>query len=216
MFAYPKQAVVNRVIPKTRIYAHSKASKRIKELFVAQVGEVLWTHKLSPETVRLPARHGIEEIQVVQVMMRTPDLDPAILPTIDKAIPFPLVFIVIHEKHVRFAAPYKRPSQTDTAKWVTSGIFQTSLHPIDTTRHPLPVALDLAHLYEHLVCRHIPLAARAGERIDELVTRYQALEAKHKLHQQLQKKITQEKQFNRRVELNRQLRDLARELADLR
>ena len=56
MFAYPKQAEVNRVVPKIKIYAHAKPSKRVKELFVSEVGEILWKYKLSPETINLPAR----------------------------------------------------------------------------------------------------------------------------------------------------------------
>ena len=110
MFAYPKQAQINRVVPKTKIYAHARVSKRIKELFVTQVGEILWKYKLSPETINLPARNGINEIQVFEIVLKTPELDRDVLQTIDKAIPFPLVFHLTYEGQIRFAAAYKRPS----------------------------------------------------------------------------------------------------------
>ncbi len=41
MFAYPKQAKFNRVVPKNKIYVHAKPSKRVRELFVSEVGEKL-------------------------------------------------------------------------------------------------------------------------------------------------------------------------------
>lgn len=213
MFAYPKQAEFNRPVPKTKIYAHARPTKRLKELFVAQVGEILWKYKLAPETVNLPPRRGINEIQVFEIALRTPQLDPAILQAIDRAIPFPLVFQLTHAGQVRFAAAYKRPSEADASKWVIEASFQTEPQPLEAERPPLPVALDLAGLYEQIVRRHIPLAPRPGESLGEQVARYNALAAKLRSQRQLEARLAQEKQFNRKVELNAQLRELNTELA---
>lgn len=213
MFAYPKQAEFNRPVPKTKIYAHARPSKRVKELFVAQVGEILWKYKLSPETINLPPRKGINEIQVFELALRTPQLDPAVLQAIDKAIPFPLVFQLTYEGQVSFAASHKRPSEADASKWVIEASFLTELQPLDAERPPLPVALDLAGLYEQIVRRHIPLTPRAGETLAEQVARYNALTAKRRAQRQLEARLAQEKQFNRKVELNAQVRQLNAELA---
>lgn len=215
MFAYPKHAEFNRVVPKTKIYAHAKPSKRVKELFVAQVGEILWKYKLSPETINLPARNGINEIQILEIVLKTPDLDTVVLQAIDKAIQFPLAFQLTYDGQIRFAASYKRPSEADASKWVIEASFQTVPQPAGAERLPLPVALDLAGLYEQIVRHHIPLPPRAGEGISEHVTRYNLLEAKKKAQQQLGARLAQEKQFNRKVELNAQMRVLIAELASL-
>lgn len=215
MFAYPKQAEFNRVVPKTKIYAYAKPSKRVKELFVSQVGEIRWRYKLSPETVNLPARDGVNEIQVFEIALKTPDLDAAVLQAIDKAIPYPLVFQLTCDGQVRFAVSYKRPSEADASKWVIEASFQTEPQPVDAVRPPLPVALDLVGLYEQIVRRHIPLAPRAGEGIAEHVARFKLLETKKKMHEQLETRLAQEKQFNRKVELNAELRALAAELTSL-
>ena len=215
MFTYPKQAEYNRAVPKTKIYAYAKPSKKVKELFVSQVGEIRWRYKLSPETVNLPARDGVNEIQVFEIALKTPDLDAAVLQAIDKAIPFPLVFQLTHDGQVRFAVSYKRPSEADASKWVIEASFQTGPQPVDAERPPLPVALDLAGLYEQIVRRHIPLAPRTGEGIAEHVVRFKLLEAKKKMHQQVETQLAQERQFNRKVELNAQLRTLTAELASL-
>lgn len=212
MFIYPKQAEFNRAVPKTKIYAHAKPSKRVKELFVAQVGEILWKYKLSPETVNLPLRKGINEIQVFEIALRTPQLDHAVLQAIDKAIPFPLLFQLVYDDKIYFAASWKRPSEADASKWVIEARFQTAPQALDAKRPPLPVALDLAGLYEQIVRRHIPLPPRSGEAIADQVARYNRLEAKQKARQQLQARLTQEKQFNRKVELNAALRAVRAEI----
>lgn len=212
MFAYPKQAEFNRVVPKNKIYTHAKVSKRIKELFVSQVDEIVWKYKLSPETINLPARRGINEIQVFEIALKTPELDAGVLQSMDKAIPFPLVFQIVHSKQVRFAASYKRPSEADSAKWVIEASFLTEPVSPSAARSPLPVALDLASLYEQIVRRHIPLQARAGEEIAEQIIRFKTIEAKKLLKSQLENRLAQEKQFNRRVDLNASLRELSKEL----
>ena len=215
MFAYPKQAEFNRLVPKTKIYAHAKASKRLKELFAKQVGEIVWKYKLSPETINLPPRNGINEIQVFDIALKTPDLDTDILQAIDKSIPFPLVFELTYDGQVRFAVSYKRPSEADPSKWVIEATFETGLQPVEAERPPLPIALDLAGLHEHIVRCHIPLPPRPGEGLADLIARFNQLEAKKKARRQLETRLAQEKQFNRKVELNAALRSLSQELESL-
>ena len=220
MFTYPKQSEFNRVVPKNKIYAHAKPSKRVRELFVSEVGEILWKYKLSPETTNLPARHGITEIEVFEIALRTPELDEAVLQVIDRAIPYPLLFQLRYGEQVSFATSYKRPSEADATKWVIEATFQTPflhpssfiLHPSSFILHPLPVSLDLASLYEHIVRRHIPLPPRVGESLADHVARFRAIEAKKRERHQLEARLEREKQFNRKVELNAALRVLNAEL----
>lgn len=216
MFAYPKQTEFNRVVPKGKIYLHAKASNRVRRLFIAQIGEILWKYKLAPETINLPARHGITEIQVFEIALKSPELDDAVIQAMDKAIPFPLLFQFVHGEQIRFAASYKRPSEADASKWVIEANFKTEPQPVNVERPPLPVALDLAGLYEHLVRCHIPLPPRAGESLAEQVARFRAIQSKTEEQRKLEARLSTEKQFNRKVELNAALRSLSQELTALK
>lgn len=215
MFAYPKQAEFNRVLPKSKIYAHAKPGKAVKDLFVSQVGEIVWKYKLSPETINLPARHGITEIQVFEIALKAEELDEDVLRTVDKAIPFPILFQLTHVDRIRFATSYKRPSDADSTKWVIEASFSTDWQPAGQERPALPVALDLASLYEHLIRRHLPLPQRSGESIRDHVARYTAIQAKEKECQRLETRLNREKQFNRKVEINAALRVLRQEVSEL-
>jgi Domain of unknown function (DUF4391) len=215
MFAYPKQAEFNRIIPKTKIYAYAKVSKRIKNLFAAQVAEIRWRYKLSPETINLPARDRVTEIQVFEIVLRTPGLDEGVLQAIDRAIPFPLVFELTYGNQVRFAAAHKRPSEAESSKWVIETNFETEPRPIDAERQPLPIALDLASLYQQMVRQHISLPQRNGESLVDHIARYESIAAKKRERKKLEARLDREKQFNRKVELNAQVRALRAELSSL-
>ncbi|MDD5126109.1 DUF4391 domain-containing protein, partial [Methylovulum sp.] len=76
-------------------------------------------------------------------------------------------------------------------------------------------ALDLAGLYEHLLRQLLPLPAKPGETLKSQVERLQQIRGKQQEGRKMEAKIQIEKQFNRKVELNKQLRQLNQELAEL-
>lgn len=215
LFAWPKQAEFNRVLPKSKIYEHARPSRSIRERFVQEVDQIVWKYKLSPETVNLQARPGVPEIQIFSVSLRSEELSESILRTIDKAIPFPIFFELTYQERIKSTAAFKRPSEADSAKWVVDAYFETPWMPVTHARDSLPVALDLLGLYEQILRRHIPLPVRTGESLRELVGRMSAIQTRRAECRKLEARLQQEKQFNRKVELNRELRTLKNELNSL-
>jgi hypothetical protein len=215
LFAWPRQAEFNRVLPKSKIYEHARPSRSIRERFVQQVDQIVWKYKLSPETVNLPARPAVPEIQIFSVSLRSEELSESILRTIDKTIPFPIFFELTYQERVKSTAAFKRPNEADSAKWLVDAYFETPWLPVTHTRDSLPVALDLLGLYEQILQRHFPLPARPGESLRELVDRMNTIQARRSECRKLEASLQQEKQFNRKVELNRELRTLTNELNNL-
>ncbi len=210
MFAYPHQAYLATVVSKSRIYTHGKVSRRVQALFVAQVSEVVWRYKLSPETINLPERNGIVEIQVFELHLRQAEVDDSVLEAIDRAVPHPLLFELVYGEERAFAASYKRPHEAKAGQWVIEERFRLPPLPqLSLQRRQLPVALDLASLHEQLVQQHIPLAARRGETLAQQVARFSSLKAAKARYAKLQTRINNERQFNRKVVLHAQMRDLS-------
>lgn len=52
--------------------------------------QIVWAYKLAPETLHLPARPGVPEIQAFSLQLKTQELDRAVLRCIDGAILFPI------------------------------------------------------------------------------------------------------------------------------
>lgn len=215
LFAYPKQCEFNRILPKSKIYEHARPSRSIRERFVAEVDQIVWKYKLSPETVNLPARPGVPEIQVFGITLKSGELSESVLRTIDKAIPYPIFFEISHGQRIRSTAAYKRPSDADASKWVVDAYFETDWQPGDQPRTTIPVALDLAGLYEQCLRSMIPFPALPGETLKAQVERISLIRGKETACLKLEARLQQEKQFNRKVELNRELRMLKSEINSL-
>lgn len=213
---YPSQAAFGRPLPKTKIYEHSKVNTQLKDLFVKEVEQIVWQYKLAPETVNLPARPPVQEIQVFSLKLKTSELNLAVLRAIDGAVPFPILFELNFESRAQVVACYKRPSQVDASRWVTSAYFSSPWLPCDTPRVPLPLALDLASLYEQLLHRLVPVAPRPQEPMDALIERLERVAALQREVERTRTRMGREKQFNRKVEINATLRSLNTELEQLR
>ena len=92
LIRYPVKASFGRVLPKAKIYEHGRATSRVRDLFVKQVDQIVWQFKLAPETVNLPARPGVQEIQVFAIQLKQLELNTDVLRGIDGSIPFPILF----------------------------------------------------------------------------------------------------------------------------
>jgi hypothetical protein len=215
LFAWPVKAEFNRVVPKNKIYQHTRPGRSVRERFVQEVDQIVWKYKLAPETINLPPGKGVQEIQIFSITSRTENLSESVLRTIDHAIPFPAFFELTFRHRVRLVAAWKRPSENSKEKWVVDAYFQTAWSSSEQSREPLPIAIDLPSLYELLLRRLIPFPARPQESLRDLVKRANAIRGRQAECAKLEIKVHQEKQFNRRVELNQQLRTLRNELDSL-
>jgi hypothetical protein len=213
--SYPKQATFGRNLPKNKIYEHSGANTRLKELFVEQVEQIVWQYKLAPETINLPAKPGVPEIQVFAIQLKTPELNLDVLRCIDGAVQFPIVFELSFDGQTQVVAAYKRPNETDVSRWVLSEYFACGWLPNDAQRAAMPLALDLGGLYEQLLKRLIPLPARGREGLADLVARVELVASKQREVDKTASRLSKEKQFNRKVEINAALRRLQTELEQL-
>jgi hypothetical protein len=215
VFLYPPKTTFNKVLPKSLIYKEARPSRKVKELFVSQVREIAWKYKLSPDTLNLPAKAGYTEIQVFEIQLKNEELAPAVLSTIDKAIPYPIIFRLCCEGRVKVVAAYKRPAADGTKKWVVDGQFETDWLAAGATAEPLPVALDMKSLYEQMLLPIIGCKARAGEPLPKLVQRLDRARKVERELQKLESQLRKEKQFGRKVEINAEIRTLSAELNQL-
>lgn len=215
LITYPAQAAFGRVLPKNKIYEHAEANTRLKDLFVKQVEQIVWAFKLAPETLHLPERPGVPEIQVFSLQLKTPELHRDVLHSIDGAIPFPIVFELAYEGKTQVIAAYKRPNESDPSRWVLSDYFATDWLPVGCQRSVMPVALHMGGLYEQLLHRLIPLPARPQEALAALVARVEQAQAKQRELGKATVRLEKEKQFNRKVEINATVRKLKSELESL-
>lgn len=216
MFQYPKQAEVNRVLPKNKIYAHAKASSALQRKFVDQAEKIVWRYKLAPETVNLPPAKHISEIQVFDLHLKQRALHEDVLRAIDRTIRHPIAFQLILGEEWRFAMAHKRPSDATSDKWVVGEYFSTDWRATEAVSKDLPVVLNMAALHEQLLRAHFSTPARPNESLQGQMARITELQQKQREASKLESRLSATKQFNRKVELNRELKAMIAQIENLR
>ena len=216
-FDYPKAAEFGRIVPKNKIYDHARASSKLQQLFVDQVEKIIWKVKLAPETINLDATKSVSEIQVFEIRLRASEYDEDILRAIDKAIPFPIVFELSHEDRYKVIAAYKRPykkqkGEADSTKWVVSEYFESDWQATDRPRTALPTALDLGALYDKLLSGLLPGEVGTDAPLVARVENLEAIRASEREIVRIKARMTREKQYNKRLCINAELRTAQQQL----
>jgi hypothetical protein len=219
LYTYPKQAHFGKMIAKSKIYEHANISTALKDKFVTQIDKITWQYKLAPETINLTSTPAVPEIQIFDIRLKGNEVDEALLRVIDKAIPFPIIYQIYRGDEVKVKASYKRPSDADKSKWVTEAYVESDWMPEETQKAPLPVALDLNKLYEQmlkaLIPKSLPIMETQGS-MKEQMELIERIKAKERAYNKLKTKRDKEKQFNKKVKLNEELRILRNEIEKLK
>jgi hypothetical protein len=179
------------------------------------VEQVVWQHKLARETINLNESKAVPEIQVFSIALKAGELNTEVLRYIDMAIRSPIIFELRFDGKVKSVATFKRPSEADASKWVISEYFESGWVPSSTPRKPLPMVLNLDDLYAQLLTPLMPHPARLGENLKAWVERMELICSLNRKLEKCEARLRKEKQFNRKVAINAELRDLKQELEGL-
>ena len=217
MLGLPKSTEFNRRIPKQKFYENLTVSPALKRIFVEQIRVIWWRNKIAPSTMNLAAGETVTEIEVLEVCLSTPQLDEAVLRQIDKEIPYHILFLLEYEGKYQAWTAYKEAAGSGTNAFRVDSYYHTDW--MEEAALPLKLdGLNTDRVYENFV-RQIAgetLTSGAGETLKESVERDKRRQELQKQIAVLQVKVRREKQFNRQVELNGQLKQMKKELEELR
>ena len=216
LYRWPAAAGFGRVVPKNRFYERGRASADVKEKFIDEVQRITWAYKLAEATINLPGTKAIPELQVFQIDAKGDDVSDVVLTAIDKAVKTPIIFEISRDTagspQARMVAAHKilGPSAPQLGPY-----FATSWQGVDSERMPLPTAINIPTLYAALLEPMLPLVPRPGEELPAVAARLQAVRQLEREIGALERKIRNEPQLNRKVELRRALGTKQGSLADL-
>ncbi|HRX66700.1 DUF4391 domain-containing protein [Mesotoga sp.] len=215
MLDFPPSTVFNKWVPKKKFYENLSISSRIEKQFVTEIESVYWTHKLSPETLNVSPGTRVTEIEVFEVNLKEQQVSDNLIATIDREIPYHLVFVLRYEGRAQLMISYKEESKSREDKFKVDSYYRTDW--IDYEKLTLRIeGLDLDRIYENFISqiagddlnlekaediRDAVMIAKERDRLETYITKLEA-------------KIRKEKQFNFQLELNQELRKAKEKLKD--
>lgn len=213
MIGLPKTTEFNKRIPKQKFYENIDVSPALKKVFVEQVKTIYWKNKIAASTTNLATGTDVTELEVFEIHLNSPALDDSLLRQIDKKIPYHILFLLEYQGKYQAWIGYKEAAISGNKAFKVNGYYHTEWLFEDEL--PLKLeGLNVDAVYENFV-RQIAgdklNVGIVGESLKESVARDEQKQVLMKQIISLQAKIRKERQLNKQMEMNAELKRLRKE-----
>lgn len=215
MIGLPKSTEFNRRIPKQKFYENISVSPTLKRVFIDQIKVIYWRNKVATTTMNLAAGDTVTELEVFEIKLNGQQLDESVLRQIDKEIPYHILFLLEYDGKYQAWTAYKEAAASGSNAFKVGTYYHTDWILEDEL--PLKVeGLSIDKVYENFVRQIAGDALRSEEgkteSLKESVERDNRRQELEKQVAALQTKVRREKQLNKQVQLNAELKKLKNEL----
>ena len=172
-----------------------------RDEFSKYVQKITWKYKLAENTIRIKKWKNVEEIQIFEVILKEKELPKKIFSSIDKIIPYPILYECKYNDHVAYVIAYnKEYYNTERDQEIEFGFTWTTLDRV----------------YENIISRFITdQHIESTQAFDDLLERNHKKEVLEKDIEKLKSKIRKEVQMKDKLPLNMELQKKKKELEEL-
>lgn len=199
MINLPKSCLVNKFIPKKVFYEKSNINRTTKDEFINIVDKITWLYKISPETIGINKTEDIEEIEIFQIELKEKIIPKNIIRTITNSIQYKILFILKYNEEFCYLIKLEDIYYTN---WNEEINFEFT-------------SINLSNLFED-IAKNILHEESNTKNFNEIIENINEKKELQDKIEKLTKKIKQENQFNRKVELNQELNKLLKEIGELK
>ena len=212
MINLPSSTFVGKVVPKEKFYSKCAVNTATKNLFVKYVEQIVWQNKLTAQTMAAGKGMLVNEIDVFEVKMKSFECPRKLLEFIDQNLHHHNVFVLTYDDKAKLFVNFKEKEKDET--FLES--FETPWMPADEPIFSLSGS-NMDEIYESIVRTagaanpsHV-IASEAKQfntsLKDYIIQSKQNQKIKAQI-EKLEKKLANEKQFNRQVEIRAEIRKL--------
>ena len=217
MLGLPKSTEFNKRIPKQKFYENMDISPALRKAFVEQVKIIYWRNKIAATTTNLAAGVEVTELEVFEIKLNSQVLDDGLLRQIDREIPYHILFLLEYQGKYQAWIGYKEAAASGNMAFKVNGYYHTDW--LEEEELPLKLeGLNVDKVYENFV-RQIAgdklQAENAEESLKDSVARDEQRQALQKQIDTLRAKIRKEKQLNKQMQMNAELKKLRKELEEI-
>ena len=235
----PPSALVEQRVPKKLLLEHGAPTAADKRQIQDGIEEIIWVAALKPTNIGVPAFEDVVrqylEIAVLTVELRSAARPPRLIELIHRAIPYPLILATGQDGAVSLSLAHKRWSQGEAGKVVVEDVRLVALcldapsNQEDAFLTSLAVSRlpsqNLFTLYDGILAQFSALeASRITGTFAQPNTAEDASALREGLDRRarfqrdidlLRAKAAKEKQINRRIEMNTEIRRIETEITNL-
>ena len=209
---FPPSTKVGKPVPKNAFYKHLEVNAKIKQHFVDDVVGINWLYKFAPSTLNVADGTKVHEIVIFSAGLKSWDCPDDVFLFIDQNMPRHVIFILEYESKYKILLNYKEWKDEKAGQFKIVKTFSTEW----VTQEQLSLSIEgqtMDAIYEVMAGQVSGFGTTKSEDTKRLVE-LEALITKGKNEvEALQKKIRNERQLNRQMEMNGAARKLKKQIA---
>lgn len=212
---FPKNTIVNRVVPKTMFYRFMEVNPRMKTHFVNDVVSITWLYKLAPDTLNVTDTEDMKEVEVFVASLKKPYCPPDLFTFIDANMPHHIVFVLLHENNAMLLVNYKewaddthtkfRITQAFTSPWVNVSELSLKIE-----------GQSLPRIYDNFVAQVSGIGEHKAGALSEIVQLKKEIAKAESELQALQKKMRKDPQLDRQMLMNKEVKNKRAEVEEMK
>lgn len=207
-FNFPTSTIVAKNVPKNAFYKRAKAQRTtaLRTFLTEAFAHILWLYKLHPSTLNIADGQQVHEIDVFYCKMSTTHIDERLLCELDMLLPRHTLYIMDRDGSTDLMM---FPKTINAQGHIVQNGKMEAWTNVDLSATPLTITgHDMDMLYGDFLGKLSHLNTRTEAEYAKAAEQRQQQELLKRQYAALQKKIKNEKQFSRQLEMNRELKAL--------
>lgn len=209
---FPPTTIVGKPVPKNAFYKHLEVNAKMKQHFVDDVASINWLYKLAPSTINVEDGKQVHEIVVFSAVLKDKDCPNDVFLFIDRNIPRHVVFVLEYEDRYKVLLNYKAWKDGQNSQFDIIKTFATDW----LTAERLLLTLEgqtMDALYEAMAGQVSGFGTTKAEDTKRIVELEELIDKAKREVESIQKRIRNERQLNRQMELNGAARGIKKKIA---
>ena len=209
---FPPTTIVGKPVPKNAFYKHLEVNAKVKQHFVDDVASINWLYKLAPSTINVEDGKQVHEIVVFSAVLKDKDCPNDVFLFIDRNMPRHVVFILEYDNRYKVLLNYKAWKDGQNSQFDIIKTFATDW----LTAERLLLTLEgqtMDALYEAMAGQVSGFGTTKAEDTKRIVELEGLIDKAKREVESIQKRIRNERQLNRQMELNGAARGIKKKIA---
>ena len=212
---FPSRTQVNKIMPKARFMKLAELSTASRNELNENVERLIISNTLREDTLNIKKGTYVSEIDVFEILLRTKNLSDRLIKEIDSLIPKNIIYVLKNENMAQLVVSYKEKS-LNSSKYKVIKIYRSEWKNYDDITLDIN-GLNLDVIFNNLLAQIADTKVNVSENstIKEAVEQSIDVEKLTRKIEQLQNKIRKEPQFNKQLELKKELKRLTEKLKEV-
>lgn len=210
----PAHTVVNKIMDKAKFMKFAELSTASRKEMSENVERLRMANTIKESTIHIEKGKNVVEISVFEIMLKTKEFSDRLVKEIDSTIPKNIVYVLRYENKAQLVVSYKEKSQ-NSSKYKVIKIYRTgwkNYEEFELVINGLNLDIVFNNILQQIAEDKVKIEDHST--IKETIEKSIDIEKLNRKIDQLNNKYKKERQYNKQLEIKKEIYKLQKQLEE--